>query len=211
MKFCLAKHCYLSFCLHGIMNIKPLIQYFNRYLPLNKAEISALEKVVTEKHLKRKQYILQTNDICNYYTFVVSGLFKMYSIDKNCVEHIIQFACENEWVEDLNSLHKNKPSCLCIEAIEPSVVLQIKKADLHTLLSTFTKFERNFRVIHEEKFMELENRLLQNISFGAEENYIHFLDQFPQISNRIPNTLIASYLGITPEFLSKIRGNITRK
>jgi CRP-like cAMP-binding protein len=193
------------------MNIQALIKYFEQFLPLDEIEKTELENVVIEKHFKRKQYLLQTNQICDLYSFVVSGLFKMYGTDKNGIEHIIQFASENQWVEDMNSLHKKTPSQLCIEAIEPSVVLQIKKEDMHQLLSRFPKFERNFRVIHENKYMEIENRLLQNISAGAEEKYISFMQQFPEISNRIPNTLIASYLGITPEFLSKIRGNITKK
>jgi CRP-like cAMP-binding protein len=193
------------------MNKEKLLLHFDNYLSLDNMEIEELNKVIIEKEIKRKQYILQENDVCKYYTFVVSGLFKMYATDKNGIEHIIQFASENEWIEDMGSLHGNKPSLLNAEAIEPSIILQIDKANLHYLFSVFPKLERNFRVIIENKFIDLEHRVLQNISLSGEEKYLSFIDQYPQLNNRLPNTMIASYLGITPEFLSKIRSNLFKK
>jgi len=100
---------------------------------------------------------------------------------------------------------------LFIEAIEPSVILQIEKQDLLFLFVNVPKFDRNFRVIIEEKFIELQNRLLQNFSSNANKRYADFLVQYPQLALRLPNTQIASYLGITPEFLSKIRGEKSLK
>lgn len=193
------------------MNIQQLILHFENYLPLNDTEKEELNKRIIEKRVKRRQFILQESDVCRHYNFVVSGLFKMYAVDKNGTEHNIQFASENEWITDIGSFHSDKPSHLYIEAIEPSVILQIEKKNLLFLYTHFPKFDRNFRVIIENKFIELENRVLQNISSTAEERYQTFLGQYPNLSNRLPNTQIASYLGITPEFLSKIRNNSIKK
>ena len=166
---------------------------------------------VIEKNIKRKQFILQEGDVCRHYSFVVSGCFKMYGVDTSGKEHNIQFAAENEWISDIGSFHSEKGSRLFIEAIEPSVILQLEKSNLIYLYTHDPKFNRTFRVIIEDKFVELQNRVLQKISSTAEERYLSFLDQYPQLSNRLPNTQIASYLGITPEFLSKIRNHISQK
>lgn len=185
--------------------ITPLISYFKSFIPLSKEEIKALNERVTERRIKRKQFILQEHEVCRYYTFVVSGCFKMYSVDKDGTEHNLQFASENDWIVDIDSFHNKKPSKLYIAALENAVVLQIEKNDLWYLYTYFPKFDRNFRVIIEYKFIELQNRMLQNISATGDEKYEFFLKQYPQLANRLSNTQIASYLGITPQFLSKIR------
>lgn len=191
--------------------IDKLITHLNNYIPLNPKEEEDLSNHVVEKNIKRRQFILQENDVCRHYTFVASGLLKMYAVDKNGTDHNIQFASENEWIMDIGSFHSEKPSMLYIEAIEPSVILQIDKLNLIYLFSNYKKFNIDFRVIIENKFVELQNRLLQNLIYTAEERYLTFLEQYPKLSNRLPNTQIASYLGITPEFLSKVRNNISKK
>ena len=193
------------------MAVSQLISYFDHYLPLNEAEKEALTHRVTERKIKRSQFILQENDVCKHYTFVVSGCFKMYGIDKKGTEHNLQFAAENDWIADIGSFHTEKPGLLYIEATEPALILQIQKPDLLFLFTHFPKFDRNFRVIIENKFVELQNRVLQNISSTAEERYEAFLIRYPLLATRLPNTQIASYLGITPEFLSKIRSNFSKK
>jgi CRP-like cAMP-binding protein len=135
----------------------------------------------------------------------------MFSVDGKGTEHNIQFAAENDWISDIGSFYSEKPSKLYIEAIEPSLVLQIEKADLLFLYTNFSRINRNFRVIIENKFVELQNRVLQNISSTAEERYTTFLEQYPDLSNRLPSTQIASYLGVTPEFLSKVRKGLSAK
>jgi len=193
------------------VDLSPLILYFHNYLSLDEHEQRLLAGRVVERKIKRRQFILQEGDVCRYYTFVVSGCFKMFGIDKKGKEHNIQFAAENDWIADIGSFHSEKSSKLYIEAIEPSIVLQIKKSDLLFLYINCPKFDRNFRVIIENKFVELQNQLLKNFSFTAEERYLAFLEQYPKLSLRLPNTQIASYLGITPEFLSKIRKEIIFK
>ncbi|HEY4965518.1 MAG TPA: Crp/Fnr family transcriptional regulator [Puia sp.] len=184
---------------------QPLIEHFKNYIPLNEEESNLLEKRVTQRKIKRKQMILQEGLVCRFYSFVVEGCMRMYGIDNKGVEHNIQFAAENDWISDIGSFHSDKPSKLFIEAIEPSLLLQIEKQDLYFLYRSIPKLDRIFKVIIENKFIELQNRVLQNISSTARERYQSFLEQYPQLALRLPNTQIASYLGITPEFLSKMR------
>lgn len=193
------------------MSIQPILSNFERYLPLDLEESRLLEGRISQRKIKRRQYILQEGDVCKHYTFVVEGCFKMYGVGKKGMEHNIQFAAENDWIADIGSFYSEKPSKLFIEAIEPSLILQIKKQDLLFLYVNLPKFDRNFRVIIEDKFIELQNHMLENISSSAEERYLAFLEKYPKLALRLPNTQIASYLGITPEFLSKIRKNLSKK
>ena len=193
------------------MNIDNRISYFDNYVPLNDHEKEALRNRVTERKIKRRQFILNENDVCKYYTFIVTGCFKMYGVDESGAEHNIQFASENDWIMDISSFHSGRGSMLCIEAIEPSTILQIDKPTLIYLYQNHEKFSRIFRVVIENKFIDLQDRVLQSLSNNAEKRYLAFLEQYPQLSNRLPNTQIASYLGITPEFLSIIRKNIVTR
>lgn len=190
------------------MSIELLIKHLNDYLPLDSQEIEELKARAKTRSIKRRQFILQDGDVCRHYNFVAQGCFKMYYVDTKGNEHNIQFGAENDWITDIGSFHSEKPSKLYIEAIEPSHIVQIEKPDLLFFYTNHPKFNRTFRVIMEDKFVELQNRLLQNISFTAQEKYLNFLQYYSNLSTRLPNTQIASYLGITPEFLSKIRKNL---
>jgi CRP-like cAMP-binding protein len=182
-----------------------LLTYFDKYLPLNEEERTQLGGRIVERRLKRRQFVLQQGDVCRHYTFVVAGCLKLYGVDKKGTEHILQFAAESDWISDIGSFHAEQPSQLYIEAIEPAVVLQVEKPNLIYLYRHYRKFNLNFRVIIENKFVELQQRVLQNISSTAEERYRSFLQQYPGLATRLPSTQIAAYIGITPEFLSKIR------
>ena len=135
----------------------------------------------------------------------------MYKVDAQGKEHNLLFSIENEWISDIGSFHSEKPSELYIEALEQSTILQLPKKDLLYLYVNFPKFDRNFRVIIENEFIQLQKRVLHNISSTAEERYLDFLNCFPDLFNRISNVQIASYLGVTPEFLSKVRKNMSTK
>jgi CRP-like cAMP-binding protein len=188
-----------------------LIESFKKIFPLTAKEKEVLISRFTERHVKRRGFILQQGDVCKHFTFIVSGCFKMYAVDQAGKEHNLQFALENDWIADLASFYSEKPSGVYIEAIEAAVVLQIKHHDLLDLYIHYHKFDRNFRIIVERKYIELQQRVLQNISITAEQRYQNFLEQYPHFANRLPNTQIASYLGITPEFLSKIRKDLVHK
>ncbi len=193
------------------MPVQNLIAYFKNYFPLNAEEENGLAARFSERNFKRRQFVLQQGDVCRHFTFVISGCLKMYAVDKNGREHNIQFVAENDWATDLSSFYSEKPSVLYIEAVEPTVALQIKHDDLLYLYINYHKIDHNFRVIIEQKYIDLQNRVLQNISSSAEERYAYFLKQYPNLTTRLPNTQIASYLGVTPEFLSTIRKNLVLK
>jgi CRP-like cAMP-binding protein len=186
--------------------LEALNQYFrNDYFPLDKEEEAALAQHFTERKVKRRSFLLQEGEVCRYASFVVAGCFKLYAVDKSGKEHNLLFAVENEWITDLASFYGEQPSRVYIEAVEPATVLQIKHDDLLDLFTHYHKFDRNFRILVERGYIDLQNRILQSISATAEERYQNFLTQYPHWANRLPNTQIASYLGITPEFLSKVR------
>ncbi|MEN5435426.1 Crp/Fnr family transcriptional regulator [Sphingobacterium faecium] len=182
-----------------------LIDHFKQFFHLNNTEQEEIERLFTSRVIKRKQYLLQEGEVCQHYSFVVSGCFRMFAVDSNFREHNLQFAAEDDWITDFQSFYDQSPSKLYIEAIEPSTVIQIKHEDLLYLYINYHKFDRNFRIITERKLIDYQNRILQNISSTADDRYEAFLKQYPHLINRLPNTQIASYLGITSEFLSKIR------
>lgn len=190
------------------MKTNPLIDYFERLIPLNEEEKLVIEDIFKERRIKRKQFILQEGEICNQNTFIIEGCFRSYTVDEKGKEHNLQFAIENWWVGDIGSFHSEKPSKLNIEAIENSIILQCKKEDQLKLFVKYPKFNRIFRVLAENAIVSMQNRILQNISSSAEERYLDFVERFPHFFNRISNVQIASYLGVTPEFLSAIRKKV---
>ena len=192
------------------MNKEPIIEYFSKLLPLDSEEIDAVKTAFIERRIKRRQFILQEGDVCKLNTFIVEGCFRMYFVDEKGKEHNIQFAIENWWVGDIGSFHSEEPSKLYIEAIENSIILQIKKQDQLDLFVNYPKFNQIFRVFTENALVAFQGRVLQNISSTAEERYLDFMNRYPYFFNRISNVQIASFLGVTPEFLSTIRKKITQ-
>jgi CRP-like cAMP-binding protein len=189
---------------------QPLLDYFNRLIPLDKAE---KELVISKFHshlFLKKQFVLQHGDVCEYSNFVVRGCLRLYMVDDKGVYHILQFATENYWIQDLTSFHKQKPATLNIDALEDTVVLRIKHSDLIDLYITAPKFDRIFRVLLENHFMHQQQRMAQIFSSTAEERYQLFLETYPHLLNRLSQVQIAAYLGVTPEFLSRIRGRIAK-
>ncbi|AUP81613.1 cyclic nucleotide-binding protein [Flavivirga eckloniae] len=185
-----------------------LLNYFENYWAIESSTVKILDECVTERKLKRKESILTEGEHCNHLTFVVKGILKTYHIDKKGNQHNLQFASNSKWLTDFNSLYNNIPSGLYIQAIEPSIILQIKKEDLFHLYDNSPLFDRNMRIVTEEAFIEQQERVLQHISSTAHERYLYFLKRYPNLSNRISNVQIASYIGVTPEFLSTIRKKI---
>ncbi len=192
-------------------SIEPLFDYFRACIPLNKEERQLVEERFKSRLYRRKQYVLQEGNTCTKYNFVIRGCLRMYQVDDKGNIHILQFASENNWVADIGSFHENKPSKLNIDALEDTMVLQISYEDLTGMYDLAPKFNRIFRVMIENSYVALQKRLLQNISSSAEDRYLSFLQNYPHLTNRIPQTQIAAYLGITPEFVSRIRNNLVKK
>ncbi|GAA4238535.1 Crp/Fnr family transcriptional regulator [Postechiella marina] len=191
------------------IKIQHLLNYFDKYWAIEELTVKMLDKCVTKRKLKRKENILTEGEKCNHLTFVIEGILKTYHVDKKGNQHNLQFTSENKWVTDFSSLYNSIPSKLNIETIEPSIILQIKKEDLFKLYDNSPMFDRNMRIITENAFIEQQERVLQHISSTAHERYLYFLNKYPDLSNRISNIQIASYIGVTPEFLSAIRKKTT--
>jgi CRP/FNR family transcriptional regulator, anaerobic regulatory protein len=189
---------------------QPLLEYFNKLIPLSQAE-KALVQAKFHPHLfLRKQFALQHGYMCEYFDFVVRGCLRLYKMDEKGVYHILQFATENYWILDLTSFHKRTKSVLDIDALEDTVVLRITYEDLLDLYVKAPKFDRIFRVLLENHFMQQQDRIGQLFSSTAEERYQSFLEAYPHLLNRLSQVQIAAYLGVTPEFLSRIRGRIAK-
>ncbi|MCB9182892.1 MAG: Crp/Fnr family transcriptional regulator [Flavobacteriales bacterium] len=187
-----------------------LCTHFDRYLALDEVERNALRERSSVRRLKKRGFLLQEGEVCKSYAFVVEGCLRMYEMDEKGVEHNLQFALENEWIVDIGSFHAEKPSSLFIEALEPSTVICIEHADLLYLYTEHPKFDRNFRVIIEDQFVELQQRMLRRNASSAEQRHAHFVEQHPALAARVPNVHIASYLGVTPEFLSRLKSKTSK-
>jgi CRP-like cAMP-binding protein len=190
---------------------EPLLDYFRkRGYVLNDLEKSLVQDNFHSRLYRKRQYVLQEGDVCNQFNFVVRGCLRTYNVDKKGNLHILQFGTENNWINDLGSFHGMKPSTLNIDALEDTVVLQISLDDLISLYKQSPVFDRIFRVLIENGYIHLQERLLQNISSTAEERYEAFLERYPHLINRISQVQIAAFMGVTPEFLSRLRNQRTK-
>jgi CRP-like cAMP-binding protein len=182
-----------------------LLDFFSKMIPLSATEVDLVRSSFVPRKFRKKQTVLQEGEVCMYFYFVAEGCLRMYKIDEKGSTHVLQFAAENQWILDLGSFHSVQPSELIIDALENTVALQINRDDLIALYLRAPKFDRIFRVLLENSYVRLQERLLQTISSTAEARYQRFLNGYPQLVNRLSQIQIASYLGITPEFLSRLR------
>lgn len=192
-----------------------MLAQFQKYLvdkiPLSTDELLLIESVTKIKRLRKKQFLLQQGDVWKYNAFVNRGFLKTFSIDANGKEHIMNFSPENYWTGDRESLTNQTPSDFNIDAIEDSEVVLINKEDFEMLCLKMPHFNNLVNSILQKSFIVSQNRIHANISLPAEEKYQNFLNKFPMLINRIPQHMIASYIGITPETLTRIRRNAVGK
>ena len=191
--------------LDNTASIEPLLSYFDRLIPLNTDEKELVKAKFHPRLFRKRQFVLQEGDVCTQFNFVIRGCLRTYKIDEKGHTHILQFATENYWINDLGSFHGVRPSALNIDALEDTVVLQISRNDLVSLYKEAPKFDRIFRVLVENAYVRLQERLLQNISSTSEERYESFLELYPHLINRLSQVQIAAFIGVTPEFLSRLR------
>ena len=187
------------------------IKYLQDKITLTDDEVKMIQAVSIQKKLRKKQFLLQEGDVWKYNAFVCSGFLKTFSINDKGLEHIISFAPENYWTGDRESLMNGTPARFNIDAIEDAEVILIEKTNFDKLCKNIPQLNDLVNAILQRSFIVSQNRIQANISYTAEEKYQHFLDKFPSIANRIPQHMIASYIGITPETITRIRRAASKK
>jgi len=175
---------------------------------LTDAEKDICKSLFSPKKLRKRQYILQQDDTCKNLVFVEKGILRSYSVDNKGNEHILQFALEGWWIADIYSFLTGEPAVYNIDAIEDSELLLISKSALDELYERVPKFERYFRILTQSNMIATQRRLTATLSASADEKYLKLLSAYPNIVARVPQHMIASYLGITPETLSRVRKRI---
>jgi CRP-like cAMP-binding protein len=180
---------------------------------LNKVTLTNKDKELlktyfTYRKLQKKEFLLYEGQVSTSLSFVTRGLLKSYNIDEKGVEHVNLFAWEGWWTSDLSSFFKQEKSVINIDAIEVSEVLMINLANFEKMTLELPIMDRYFRILFQNSLYTKEHRLLSAITYSAEEKYVNLLTSNPQLLQRVPQNLIASYLGITPETLSRIKRNI---
>jgi CRP-like cAMP-binding protein len=155
--------------------------------------------------------VLHAGEICKNSYFVNHGLLSNFSINDHIVEHVLGFACEGWWIGDMYSLLSQKPGQLFIEVLEDSEVVLLSKENQEQLYHEIPKLERFFRILTENSLVAHQERLMDNLSLSAEERFDKFCKRYPDIIQRVPQKQIASYIGVTPEFFSKMKSRMLRK
>lgn len=169
-----------------------------------------LSKTETQTY-KSKTILLHAGEICKYSYFVNSGILRSFNINDNIVEHVLHFACEGWWIGDMYSLLSQKPGNLFIEVIEDAEVLLLSKENQEILYHEIPKLERFFRILTENSLVAHQERLMDNLSLSAEERFEKFCSKYPTLIQQVPQKQIASYIGVTPEFFSKMKAKMLRK
>lgn len=185
-------------------------EYLQSKASFTAEQLNMINSVSVIKKIRKNQYLLQEGDVWRYNAFVCEGCLRTYSIDEKGIEHVLNFAIENWWIGDRESLLNGTPSRFNIDAIEDSVVLLITKENFDMLTSKLPEFNNLVNLILQRSFVASQNRINSNISHTAEEKYKAFIEKFGAISLRLPQHMIASYLGITPETLSRVRKQLKK-
>jgi CRP-like cAMP-binding protein len=181
------------------------------HISISDNEMEEFCNLFYRKSIKKKTFLLREGEVCEFEGFVAKGLFRVYHIDKNGFEQILYFAIENWWITDIDSFTNGKPSQLFIEALEDSEVLLISKKDKEFAYEKLPLIEKLFRVMTQKTHVALQRRMIDNLSKPADQRYLDFIERYPNHYNRLTNLQIAAYLGISHEFVSKIRRKIASR
>lgn len=187
-----------------------LLKNLSKYVELTPEECEIIQSLFVYRKYRKRQYIQQEGDVTRFETFVFKGITRTYEVDDTGQEHVVQFGIEDWWVGDLYSFLTETPSTYNIDCLEDTEVLQITKQDQETLYQRVPKMERHFRILVQNAFIASTKRLSSSLSKSASERYEEFIKRYPHIEQRVPNHQIASYLGITPQSLSRIRAGYSK-
>ena len=188
-----------------------ILENISRLIHLTKDEKDFFLGLLQTKVYPKKSFVVQEGMVCKHNFFVNRGCLRTYYLDPTGLEHNVQFSIENWWAGDMYSFLTEQPARFNVVTLEETELMLIEKKDLELLYEKVPKFERFFRLLLQNAFVALQERVLSNLSESAEERYLKFREKYPLIDRRVPQNQVASYLGITPESLSRIRKKLTRK
>lgn len=186
-------------------------KYIDRCIVINEEERALYHSLLEKQKVKKKTHLLEAGQICKYEWYVIKGCVRIYYIDDNGFDVNMMFAVEDWWFSDMQSYVEQKPSQLYIQALEDCELWCMCRENKERVFNEIPKFERMFRLMLGRSIIALQQRLLQTYTKTAEERYLEFIERYPLIPQRIPQHHIASFLGISPEFLSKIRNKKRKK
>lgn len=184
---------------------QPLLDYISKKVSVSAEEAELFVSYFKLTKVKKRQFIIQPDFVAKYRNYVLQGAFMAYVVADEGQEHIIQLAIEDWWISDYNSYIYQQPATMFVMALEDSVVLQLDFASEQKLKAMNHKYETFFRIMAELSFAGMQRRIISNLTKTAEERFNEFEDKYPQLSNRFPQYVIASYLGMTTQYLSKLR------
>lgn len=186
-------------------NVQRLFEHLNQFVDVSNTDFQEMLQYFEGHHLNKKEMVTEGGKMCNYNHFVLTGCLQMFFTDSKGIEHTIQFAIENWWISDYLAFHKRTESDYSIQAVEDAQILSISYENQERLLTLFPKLERYFRIIYQIAYGASLRKKMFLSELTKEENYFHFTEHFPEFAQRVPQYLIASFLGLTPEYVSKIR------
>ncbi len=188
-----------------------IIENIEKIIPLSELEKELILSKIEVKNYKAKTVLLNAGEICKHSYFVNSGILRSFNINDNIVEYVLHFACEGWWIGDMYSLLSQKPGNLFIEVNEDAEVVILSKENQEELYLKIPKLERFFRILTENSLVAHQERLMDNLSLSAEERFEKFCSKYPTLIQRVPQKQIASYIGVTPEFFSKMKAKMLKK
>lgn len=186
-------------------NEQLILTHLAKYIHLNNEETEQFLSILQRGHYKKGEFLLKAGALCNRQFFIYQGCVRTFYADQKAEEHIIQFGLENWWAADLNSYINHTPADYHIQALEDCEVLILTEENAQMLYASIPKFERFFRIIVQKAYVAAQQRIVATISKTAEERFADFLNKYPGLIQRVPQYMIASYIGVTPEFFSKMK------
>ena len=191
--------------------MKSILENISQHISLDSKEVELLLSKIKTANYKSKTILLNAGDIATCTYFVNSGILRSFNINDNINEHVLHFACEGWWIGDIYSYISEKPGNLFIEVIEDAEVVIITKENQQQLYQEIPKLERFFRILAENSLVAHQERLMDNLSLTAEERFEKFCSKYPTLIQKVPQKHIASYIGVTPEFFSKMKARLLKK
>jgi CRP-like cAMP-binding protein len=187
-----------------------LIQHIRKFIPLDDGAATTLSDKLIVKKLRKKEFVLQPGQRCHANFFVLKGCLRLYFMSNKDTEQITQFGIENWWITDYDSLDTQKPSHFYIQAVEDSEILVLEQRLQEELFKDVPAFERYFRLILQKAYTASQRRMEFIFNMTDEERYRSFATRFPEFNQRVPQYMVASYLGVTPQFISRVRARSSR-